>query len=133
MTAELGLRVKLTAPYELAIQKTIEALKAEGFGVLTEIDVQATLKQKLNADFRRYVILGACNPPLAQRALSANLDVGLLLPCNVTVYEEGAGSVVTAVDPIAMLDVLKDDQVVCDVAEEAKARLQRVIESLKQL
>ena len=132
MSIELGLRTKLNAPYELAVQKTVEALKAEGFGVLTEIDVQATLKQKLNADFRRYVILGACNPPLAHRALTANLDVGLLLPCNVTVYEEGAGAVVTAVDPIAMLDVLKDDQVVCDVAEEAKAKLQRVIESLKR-
>ena len=133
MITELGLRVKLNLPYDQAVQKTTEALKAEGFGVLTEIDVKATLKQKLNADFRRYVILGACNPPLAHRALSANLDVGLLLPCNVTVYEEGAGSVVTAVDPIAMLDVLKDDEVVCSVAEEAKAKLQRVIESLKQL
>lgn len=132
MTVELGLRAKLNASYDLAVQKTIEALKAEGFGVLTEIDVQATLKQKLNADFRRYVILGACNPPLAQRALAANLDVGLLLPCNVTVYEEGGGAVVTAVNPIAMLDVLKDDQVVCDVAEEARAKLQRVIENLKQ-
>jgi len=128
----LGLRVKLNLPFDQVVQKTTEALKAEGFGVLTEIDIKATLKQKLNADFRRYVILGACNPPLAQRALSANLDVGLLLPCNVTVYEEGAGAVVTAVNPIAMLDVLKDDQVVCGVAEEARAKLQRVIESLKQ-
>jgi uncharacterized protein (DUF302 family) len=113
------------------VQKTTEALKAEGFGVLTEIDVKATLKQKLNADFRRYVILGACNPPLAHRALSANLDVGLLLPCNVTVYEEGDGAVVTAVDPVAMLGVMKDDQAVRAVAEEAKSKLKRVIESLK--
>jgi uncharacterized protein (DUF302 family) len=132
MPTELGVRAKLNLPYEQAIQKTTEALKAEGFGVLTEIDVKATLKQKLNADFRRYVILGACNPPLAHRALSANLDVGLLLPCNVTVYEEDGGAVVTAVDPVAMLGVMKDDQVVCDVAEEAKAKLKRVIESLKQ-
>ena len=73
----------------------------------------------------------ACNPPLAHRALSANLDVGLLLPCNVTVYEADGGAVVTAVDPVAMLGVLKDDQVVCDVAEEAKSKLKRVIESLK--
>ena len=78
------------------------------------------------------MILGACNPPLAHRALSANLDVGLLLPCNVTVYEEDGGAVVTAVDPMAMLGVMKDDQVVCEVAEEARARLIRVIESLKQ-
>lgn len=131
MTTELGLRVKLNLPYDQAVQKTTEALKAEGFGVLTQIDMQATLKQKLNADFRRYMILGACNPPLAQRALTANLDVGLLLPCNVTVYEDGAGAVVTAVNPLAMLDILKDDQVVCAVATEAKAKLQRVIESLK--
>ena len=132
MTTELGIRTRLSLPYEQAVQKTTEALKAEGFGVLTEIDVKATLKQKLNADFRRYVILGACNPPLAHRALSANLDVGLLLPCNVTVYEEDGGAVVTAVDPMAMLGVMKDDQVVCEVAEEARARLIRVIESLKQ-
>jgi uncharacterized protein (DUF302 family) len=132
MTTELGIHIKLNLPYEQAVQKTTEALKAEGFGVLTEIDVKATLKQKLNADFRRYVILGACNPPLAHRALSANLDVGLLLPCNVTVYEEGDGAVVTAVDPMAMLGVMKDDPVVSDVAEEAKAKLKRAIESLKQ-
>ena len=131
MTTELGIQAKLNLPYEQAVQKTTEALKAEGFGVLTEIDVKATLKQKLNADFRRYVILGACNPPLAYRALSANLDVGLLLPCNVTVYEEGDGAIVTAVDPVAMLGVMKDDPVVCDVAEEAKAKLKRAIQSLK--
>ena len=97
---------------------------------MTEIDVQATLRQKLNADFRRYKILGACNPSLAHRALSANLDVGLLLPCNVTVYEDGNGTVVTAVDPVTMLGALHDDQIVCGVAEEAKTRLQRVIASL---
>ena len=77
MTTELGFRVKLNTSYADAVQKITQALKAEGFGVLTEIDVQATLKQKLNVDFRRYTILGACNPPLAHRALSANLDVGL--------------------------------------------------------
>ena len=99
--------------------------------MLTQIDVKATLKQKINADFRRYVILGACNPPLAHRALSANLDVGLLLPCNVTVYEEGNGSVVTAVDPVEMLGVLKEDAVAHKVAVEARTSLQRVIASLK--
>ena len=130
MTTQLGIRARLNLPFEQAIQKTTEALKAEGFGVLTEIDVQATLKQKLDVEFRRYVILGACNPPLAHRALSANLDVGLLLPCNVTVFEDGDGAVVTAVDPVAILGVMRDDQVVCDVAEEARARLRRVIASL---
>ena len=132
MTRELGIRAELKLPFEQATQKTVEALKTEGFGVLTEIDVKATFKQKLNADFRRYVILGACNPPPAHRALSANLDVGLLLPCNVTVYEEDGGAVVTAVDPVAMLGVLSGDQAVRAVAEEARARLKRVIESLKE-
>jgi uncharacterized protein (DUF302 family) len=131
MATDIGIRITLTLPYEQAIQQTTDALKAEGFGVLTQIDVQSTLKQKINADFRRYVILGACNPALAHRALSANLDVGLLLPCNVTVYEEGGRSVVTAVDPVEMLGVLKGDAVAHEVAVEARTKLQRVIASLK--
>lgn len=131
MEKEIGIRTTLNLPYEQAVQKTTDALKAEGFGVLSQIDMQATLKQKLDVDFRRYVILGACNPPLAHRALSANLDVGLLLPCNVTVYEEGNGSVVTAIDPVEMLGVLKEDSVAHEVAVEARARLRRVIASLK--
>ncbi len=131
MATDIGIRATLNLPYEQAVQKTTDALKAEGFGVLSQIDIQATLKQKLDVDFRRYVILGACNPPLAHRALSANLDVGLLLPCNVTVYEEGDGSVVTAVDPVEMLGVLKEDLVAHEVAMEARTRLQRVIADLK--
>lgn len=131
MATDIGMRATINLPYEQAVQKTTDALKAEGFGVLTQIDVKATLKQKINADFRRYVILGACNPPLAHRALSANLDVGLLLPCNVTVYEEGEGSVVTAADPVEILGVLKEDPVAHEVAEEARTRLHRVIASLK--
>ena len=131
MATDIGMRTILNLPYEQAVQKTTEALKAEGFGVLTQIDVQATLKQKINADFRRYVILGACNPVLAHRALSANLNVGLLLPCNVTVYEEGDCSVVTTVDPVETLGVLKEDSVAHEVAVEARTRLQRVIASLK--
>src|SRR3972149_3251904 len=111
MANDIGIRTTLNLPFEQAIQKTTDALKAEGFGVLTQIDMKATLKQKLNVDFRRYVILGACNPPLAYRALSANLEVGLLLPCNVTVYEEGERSLVTAVDPVEMLGILKEDPV----------------------
>ena len=131
MATDIGIQTTLNLPYELAVQKTTDALKAEGFGVLSQIDMRATLKQKLDVDFRRYVILGACNPPLAHRALSANLDVGLLLPCNVTVYEEGDGSVVTAVDPVEMLGALKGNRVAHEVAMEARARLQRVIASLK--
>jgi uncharacterized protein (DUF302 family) len=131
MTTDIGIRTTLKLPYEQAVQKATDALKAEGFGVLSQIDMQATLKQKLKVDFRRYVILGACNPPLAHRALSANLDVGLLLPCNVIVYEEGDRSVVTAVDPVEMLGVLKGDAVVHEVAVEARTKLQRVIAGLK--
>jgi len=131
MATDIGIRTTLNLPYEQAVQKTKDALKAEGFGVLTQIDVKATLKEKLDVDFRRYVILGACNPALAHRALSANMDVGLLLPCNVIVYEEGDRSVVTAVDPVEMLGVLKGDLVAHEVAMEAEAKLQRVIASLK--
>lgn len=131
MKTESGMRIGLGLPYEQAIEKTIEALKAEGFGVLTRIDIQATLKEKLDVDFRPYVILGACNPTLAHRALSANLDIGLMLPCNVTVYEEGDGSVVTAVDPMEMLGAFDADPQAREVAIEAETRLKRVIASLK--
>lgn len=131
MITDIGIRTTLNLPYEQAVQKTTDALKAEGFGVLSQINMQATLKQKLDVDFRRYVILGACNPPLAHRALAANLDVGLMLPCNVIVYEDGDGSVVTAVDPLETLGLLKEDPVAHDVAVEAKSKLQRVIASIK--
>lgn len=125
----IGLTVALDTPYEKAVGQVTEALKAEGFGVLTEIDVQATFKKKLDADFRRYVILGACNPPLAHRALTASLDIGLLLPCNVIVYEEGAGSVVSLVDPLSMLGVA-DAPGLDEVAQEARTRLGRVRDAL---
>ena len=130
MVPDIGIRAVLSVPYEQAVQRVTEALKVEGFGVLTEIDVQDTLKQKIGADFRRYVILGACNPALAHRALSADLDVGLLLPCNVVVYEEGGRSAVVAVDPVAMLGALAGDPLVADVAREARAKLGRVIAGL---
>jgi uncharacterized protein (DUF302 family) len=130
---DLGIRARLNLPYDQAVPKTVEALKVEGFGVLTQIDVKAVLKQKLNADFRRYVILGACNPPFAHRSLSASLDVGLLLPCNVTVYEEGDGSVVTAVDPVRMLSGFQENKNLHEIAEEVRAKLQRVIESLARM
>ena len=123
------LTAKLSVSYEDAIPKVAAALKQEGFGVLTEIDVKATLKAKIGADFRKYVILGACNPNLAYKALSTDLDIGLLLPCNVIVYEEDGGSVVSIVDPILMLDVA-DRPELKDVAADARARLQRVAQSL---
>lgn len=119
----------MALPYEQAIGKVTAALKEEGFGVLTEIDVKATLKQKLDVDFRKYIILGACNPRLAYQALNTELEVGLLLPCNVIVYEEDGGSVVAIVDPISMLGVVKNPGLDL-VAQEARTRLQRVIEAL---
>jgi uncharacterized protein (DUF302 family) len=131
MTTDIGIRATLKISFEEAIQTTVDALKIEGFGVLTQIDVKTTLKNKINVDFRRYVILGACNPTLAHRALSANLDVGLLLPCNITVQEAEGGVVVTAVDPIQMLGVLQEEPAVKAVAVEAKTRLERIISSLK--
>ena len=131
MTADIGIRTTLKTSFEQAIQKTTDALKTEGFGVLTQIDVKTTLKDKINIDFRRYTILGACNPTLAHRALLANPDVGLLLPCNITVQEADNGIVITAIDPIQMLGVLQEEPAVKAVAAEAKTRLERVISSLK--
>ena len=130
MTTQIGICTTLKTSFEQAIQKTMDALKTEGFGVLTQIDVRTTLKDKINVDFRRYVILGACNPTLAHRALSANLDVGLLLPCNVTVHEAGDQVVITAVDPMQMLGVLKEDSAVQAVAVEARTKLEKVISSI---
>lgn len=131
MTADIGIRTTLKTSFEQAIQKTTDALKTEGFGVLTQIDVKTTLKDKINIDFRRYTILGACNPTLAHRALLANPDVGLLLPCNITVQEADNGIVITAIDPIQMLGALQEEPAVKAVAAEAKTRLERVISGLK--
>jgi uncharacterized protein (DUF302 family) len=129
MKANIGFSARLNVDYEQAVEAARAALKEEGFGVLTEIDIKATLKAKLDKDFRRYVILGACNPPLAHRALETDLSVGLLLPCNVIVYEEGDGTVVAAVDPLGLLGVL-DNPVLREVAQEAERRLRRAIDKL---
>jgi uncharacterized protein (DUF302 family) len=128
---KIGFDVKLNVPYDEAISKITAALKTEGFGVLTSVDVKETLKQKIGVDFRRYIILGACNPALAHRALSADLDVGLLLPCNVIVYEEGSNSVVSIVDPKAMLSIMANPALQ-PIAEEARMKLQRVAQSLAE-
>ena len=107
----LGNKVYLDMAYETALVKVTEALKVEGFGVLTEIDVKATLKNKLDVDFRPYKILGACNPPLAYQALSANPDVGMLLPCNVTVAQEEDGRIlVSLIDPMQLLEGRRDEK-----------------------
>ena len=129
--AELGFQSRLNLPYEQALEKVTEALKAEGFGVLTSIDVKETMKKKLGVDFRKYTILGACNPPLAHQALSSRPDVGLLLPCNVIVYEEGEGTVVNIIDPLSMRTFIQDP-VLDSVAEEARQRLQRVSDAIQK-
>jgi uncharacterized protein (DUF302 family) len=127
--SDYAFRVELSLSFEQAIERVTAALQAEGFGVLTEIDVKATLKKKLNAEFRKYSILGACNPPLAQRALQEELEIGLLLPCNIIVYETDDGSTVSIIDPIAMMSFVENPGLET-VASEASTRLQRVIASL---
>jgi uncharacterized protein (DUF302 family) len=127
-----GIRVQIEAPYDAVLPRVTDALKAEGFGVLTTIDVKETLKAKLNRDFRRYVILGACNPPLADRALHAELEVGLLLPCNVVVYEDTpSASVVAAMAPLAALGIVGDNPALQEVARDADARLRRALKALE--
>src|SRR5690242_2723468 len=115
-------------PYDQTTQRTREALKEQGFGVLTEIDVKATMKAKLDAEFRPYIILGACNPPLAHRALSAELGIGLLLPCNVIVYaaDEAGKSVVGALDPVEALSI-SGNEALRPLASEVRGRLERVL------
>jgi uncharacterized protein (DUF302 family) len=119
----------LSVPYEETIAKVKDSLKSEGFGVLTEIDVQKTLKEKLNQDFRKYIILGACNPPLAHRVLQAEPEVGVLLPCNVLVYEEEGKTVVSAMDPEAAMALVKNEKV-GEVAKQVRQKMQRVLNSL---
>lgn len=129
-----GIRVEVPLGYEVVVERTTQALKAEGFGVLTTIDVRQTLKQKLDREFRKYVILGACNPPLADRALHAELEIGLLLPCNVIVYEAQPGrTVVAAMAPIAALGIVGDNPQLTGVAQEADQRLRRALMSLEKM
>ena len=126
-----GLRVDLAIPYEAALERVTAALQEQGFGVLTSIDVQQTLKKKLDRDFRRYVILGACNPHLADRALHAELEIGLLLPCNVIVYERESGtSTVAAMAPLPAMGLIGNPDVVA-VAQEADARLRAALARLE--
>lgn len=131
-TSRYGIGTTVDLPYETAVERTREALAKEGFGILTEIDVRATLKKKLDVETRPYVILGACNPAFAHQALSAERDIGLLLPCNVIVYaaDEPDRSVVAAMDPVEALALTGNDEV-RPIAEEVKARLSRALESLR--
>jgi uncharacterized protein (DUF302 family) len=120
----------LGTSYEDAISRVTVALKEEGFGVLTEIDVKETLKKKLGVDFRKYVILGACNPPYAYRTLQTDLDVGLLLPCNVIVYEtDDKKAYVSALNPVSALQVIKNREL-RKIAEEVSEKLKRVVDKV---
>ncbi len=129
----LGLQVHFDTDYVAVRERVTEALKAEGFGVITEIDVKATFDAKLGVHFRRYAILGACNPSLAHRALSTDLEVGLLLPCNVLVYEDegGSGATVSIIDPLVMFG-MGMNPALQPVADEVGARLHRVAAALAQ-
>jgi uncharacterized protein (DUF302 family) len=129
--SNLGIIVQVEGDYDSVLGRTIEALKVEGFGVLTEIDVKETLKKKLNVEHPPYKILGACNPPLAYRALTAAPEVGMLLPCNVTVRVlENRRTEVAIIDPLMMMSVV-ENVALKPVAEEARARLERVAQALQ--
>lgn len=128
---DYGFGTTLNVSYEEAVPRVKEALKAEGFGVLTEIDVKQTLKEKLDVEMTPYAILGACNPPLAHRALTTEPEIGLLLPCNVVVRAEGNHARVEVADPVAMLGIV-GNAALDTIAAEAKQRLQRVVAALSR-
>jgi uncharacterized protein (DUF302 family) len=129
MKTPYGFGTRLNLPYDEAVQRVKDALKTEGFGVLTEIDVHKTMREKLGVEMEPYIILGACNPPLAHRALEQEPNIGLLLPCNVVVRAEGAVSRVDIADPQATLSIV-GNEILNAVADEAKQRLQRVVVAL---
>jgi uncharacterized protein (DUF302 family) len=126
-----GFNIEVKGDFADIVQRVTDALKTEGFGVLTDIDVQATMKAKLGIDGKPYRILGACNPPLAHKAISADPDIGLLLPCNVVVREDAAGKIIVGfMDPIAVLK-LTDNPGITEIAKDVRARLERVRDQLK--
>jgi uncharacterized protein (DUF302 family) len=127
---DYGITIRTSAPFAQAVARIREALKAQGFGVLTEIDVQATLRDRLGEEMEEYLILGACNPPLAHRALSADRRIGLLLPCNVVIRTEAGQTVIEALDPQAMVAVTGEPSLQ-PVADEAASRLRAALDSLQ--
>jgi uncharacterized protein (DUF302 family) len=130
MTDEYAFRVRVDVPYTQALARVKEALKAEGFGVLTEADMKSTFAEKLSVEFRAYAILGACNPPLSHRALSLELDAGLVLPCNVVVYEHKEGTDVVIADPEVIVQTLGKPGLE-SIAQEAREKLKRVAAALR--
>ena len=126
---EYGFTKTVGKPYEETLTKVTDELKREGFGVLTNIDVKDTLKNKINVDFKKYMILGACNPPLAHKALQAEEQLGLLLPCNVIVYEKDGSTVVSFFNPMIMSNII-DNKNLHTVAEEVTNKIKRVFEAI---
>ena len=120
---------KLDAPFSEAVDRAVAALKARGFGVLTKIDVQSTMKEKIGADFRPYVILGACNPKMAHEALKAEDKIGTMLPCNVVVQEVDGGTEVAAVDPVASMQAIQNASL-ASIAEKVRGELKAVVEAI---
>lgn len=128
--ASYGIVRRVAVGYEEAVALAKDALKEQGFGVMTEIDVKKTMKEKIDVDFRPYIILGACNPKLAHQALMAELDIGLMLPCNVVVYEDGPGAAtVEAISPMAALGVV-DNAALSEVADQAQAKLEAAMKAV---
>lgn len=128
-TIGYGFRRELEVPFAEAVERTRAALSGEGFGVLSEINIKDKLKEKLGVDFQNYVILGACNPPLAYAALQEEIDLGLLLPCNVVIYEQDSRSIVAAIDAAKMMSVV-DNEKLAKTAELVNEKLRRVIENV---
>jgi uncharacterized protein (DUF302 family) len=126
---EYALRAVLDAAYDDVLARLEHALKEEGFGILTSLDMQAILRDKLGAKFRRYNILGACNPPLAKRALDEDLDAGLILPCSIVIYEQNGTTIVSIANPMRMMETL-DNPDLRPIAEEVGRKLERVLRSL---
>ncbi len=126
---EYGFSKKIDLPYEKVLEKVTDELKKEGFGVLTSIDVKETLKKKIDVDFKKYMILGACNPPLAHKALQSEEELGLLLPCNVIVYENNGGTTVSFFDPMVMTKLIDNDKLKI-VAEEVQKKMKKVFEAI---
>ncbi len=124
-----GYSKKVNTDFEDAVKKTREKLSTEGFGVLTEIDVKKTLKTKLDVDYDDYIILGACNPPFAYKALQAEKEIGLLLPCNIIVYRDGGETFVSTILPTVAMSIVQNDAL-REIAEEVEGKLKRVIDNI---